>query len=135
MLCFHDLGCPFQDGRRLRIPIPDSRILCFREFLLSKNFMPQRVMSRLSVENFLSHSDENFRRGILYCCINFGYRKSLDRRWGRGVSRNSVGKFLPHSAYNFCRESFTVALISGTEKAWIRGGGSVKIFRRQFFVS
>ncbi len=49
------------------------------------------------------------------------------------MSRYSVGKFLPHSAYNFRRESFLVALISGTETAWIRGGGSVKIFRRQFF--
>ena len=33
-----------------------------------------------SVENFLSHSAENFRRGIRYCCINFGYRKSLEKR-------------------------------------------------------
>ena len=28
-------------------------------------------VSRFSVENYLSHSAENFRRGILYCCINF----------------------------------------------------------------
>ena len=28
-------------------------------------------VSRFSVENFLSHSAENFRRGILYCCIIF----------------------------------------------------------------
>ena len=28
--------------------------------------------------NFLSHSVENFRRGILYCCINFGNLKSLN---------------------------------------------------------
>ena len=39
-------------------------------------------VSRFSVENFLSHSAENFRRGILYCCNNFGYRKSFDK--GRG---------------------------------------------------
>ena len=34
-------------------------------------------------------------------------------------------------------EIFTVALISGTEKVWIRKGGlgSIKIFRRKFFVS
>ena len=31
-------------------------------------------------------------------------------------------------------ESFTVALISGTNKVWIRGG-SIKMFRRKFFVS
>ena len=51
-------------------------------------------VSRFSVENFLSHSAEKFRRGILYCCNNSGYRKSL-----------------------------------------IREGGSIKIFRRKFFVS
>ena len=39
-------------------------------------------VSRFSVENFLSHSAENFRRGILYCCFSFGYRKSLDKRGG-----------------------------------------------------
>ncbi len=32
-------------------------------------------VSRFSVEKFLSHSAEDFRRGLLYCCINF---------WGRG---------------------------------------------------
>ena len=37
---------------------------------------------------FFSHSAENFRRGILYCCNNFGYRKSLDK--GGGVSRFSL---------------------------------------------
>ena len=31
-------------------------------------------------------------------------------------------------------ESFTVALTSGIEKIWIRGG-SIKIFRQKFFVS
>ena len=34
-------------------------------FRVSKNFMLQRVMSRFSVENFLSHSAEKFRKGTL----------------------------------------------------------------------
>ena len=34
---------------------------------------------------FLSHSAESFHRGILWCYINFDYRKSFDKR-GRGVS-------------------------------------------------
>ena len=36
-------------------------------------------MSQFSVENFLSHSTETFRRGNLLCCVseNFGYRKNL----------------------------------------------------------
>ena len=50
---------------------------CFTKFLVSKNFMLTRVMSPFSVENFLSHSTKNILRGILWCFINFGYRKML----------------------------------------------------------
>ena len=32
-------------------------------------------------------------------------------------------------------QSFTLAIISGIEKVWIREGGRIKIFRRSFFVS
>ena len=32
-------------------------------------------------------------------------------------------------------EPFSVLLIAGTEKVWIRQGGSIKTFRRKFFVS
>ena len=42
------------------------------------------LLSRFSVLKTLSHCAEIFRRGILSCCINFGYRKKLERR-GRGV--------------------------------------------------
>ena len=64
-------------------------------FGVSKNFGSRKKIelkrggggvSRLSDENFLSHSAENFRRGILYCCNNFGYRKSLDKGVGGGGS-------------------------------------------------
>ena len=53
---------------------------------------------------------------------------------------------MSHSAENLCRETFTVPLISSTEKVWIRGGGvsrySVEIFlshsaenlRRDYFI-
>ena len=79
-------------------------VLCFRKFPVAKNFMDKRgVVSRFSVENFLSHRAEIFRRGIYYCCINFRYRKSLDRRGGGGVPRFSVETFLSHSAENFRR--------------------------------
>ena len=51
----------------------------------------------------------------------------MDKRGGgggEGVSTFSVKKFLSHSAENFRRvESFSVSLISGIEKVWIRGGG------------
>ena len=54
----------------------------FHYFRVSKNFMLQKVMSGFSVEKFQSHSAEKFCMGILYCCINFGYRKYLDKRGG-----------------------------------------------------
>ena len=99
---------------------------------IEKFWIREGGVSRFSVENFLSHSAEIFRRGSLYCCNNFRYRKKLDKTGGsfkifRGkifcltVPRDSVG------------ESFTVALISGIEKFWIREGGSIKIFSQKFF--
>ena len=36
---------------------------------------------------------------------------------------------------DFVGESFSVALISGTEKIWRRGGGCIKTLRRKFIVS
>ena len=58
-------------------------------------------VSRFSVENFVSHRAETFRRGDLYCCINFGYGKSLDQ--SGGVAIFSVEIFSSHSAENFRR--------------------------------
>ena len=57
---------------------------------------------------------------------------------GRVVLRVSVENFFSHSAKNFRRGGgcFSVSLISGIEKVWIRGGGgNIKIFRRKIFVS
>ena len=54
-------------------------------------------VSRYSVENFFSHSAENFRRGIFYCCINFGYREILDRTRGGNI-KILHRFFLAHSA-------------------------------------
>ena len=77
-------------------------MLCFRKFPVAKKFMVKRGGGRtlFSVEKFLSDIAENFRRGILNCSINFGYRQRLDRR---GVSRFSVENFLSHSVENFRR--------------------------------
>ena len=91
-------------------------------------------ISRFYVEIFLSHTAENFRGGILYCCINFGYQKSLERRGG-GVSRCSVEVFCLTLPKISVREASIVALISGTGKVWIRRGRtsrfSVEIFLSQ----
>ena len=90
-------------------------------------------VSRFSVKIFLSNSVEKFRTGIPYSCIIFGYRKSLWTRRGKGVSKFSIENSLSHRAENLRRESFTVALISGVEKVWRRGGGSIKILREKKF--
>ena len=39
-------------------------------------------VSGFYVENFLSHSAENFRGGTFHCCKNFGYRKTLVKKGG-----------------------------------------------------
>ena len=44
-------------------------------------------VSRFSVESFSFHGAENFGRGILYCCLNFGYREGLDKRGGIKIFR------------------------------------------------
>ena len=44
------------------------------------------------VEFFSSHSAESFHRGILWCFINFGYRKCFDK-CGKGVSKFAVQFF------------------------------------------
>ena len=92
-------------------------------------------VSRFSIENFSSHSAEIFRARIPYCCINFGNRKGLDRK-GRQLQGIPSNIFCLTVPKNSIGESFTVALISGSEKVYGQEGGkSIKIFRRNFFVS
>ena len=69
----------------------------------------------------MSHSAESFRRGILYCCSNFGYRKSLDKKGRYQDFRSKI--FCLTVPKNFVGAAFTVASISVTEKVWRRGGG------------
>ena len=49
------------------------------------------------VEIFLSGSAERLRRGILYCFIDFGYLKGLDKRGG---DSNTPSKFF----FSQCRK-------------------------------
>ena len=108
-------------------------MLCFRKFPVAKKFRDKRGggVSRFSVENFLSHSPESFRRGILYCCINFGYRKSLDKR---------EGEYQDFLSKNFCLtvpkifvgEYFTVAVFSATGKVWRREGAVSRFYVENF---
>ena len=72
----------------------------------------------------MSHSAEYFRRVILSCCFNFGYRKILDKR-GEEYQYFPSKIFCLTEPIIFVGESFPVALISSTEKVWTRGGGGV----------
>ena len=75
----------------------------------------RRGASKFSVENFWSHSAKSFRRGILYCCINFGHRKKLDKRGGEYQDFQSkiFCLIVPKISVG---ETFTVALFLGVKK-------------------
>ncbi len=91
-------------------------------FLYRKSEKVWTRVSRFSVENFLSHSAESFPRGILCCCILFGYRKSLGKRGG-GYQDFPSKVFCLTVPKISVGESFAVALISGTEKVCRRWVG------------
>ncbi len=77
------------------------------------------------------HSAKIFRRVILSCCINFGYRKGLDKRGEyQDFPSENVCLTVPKS---FVGKLLNVALISGTGKTCIRGGG-VSIFSVENFL-
>ena len=89
-------------------------------------------VSRFSVENFLSHSPENFRRGILYCCINFVCRKSFDKR--KGITRVYVEIFLSCIAERLRRGIFYCFIDFGYVKGFgEKGGGDSNTPSKVFF--
>ena len=58
----------------------------------------------------------------------------MDKRGRGGVSRFSIENILSHSAEKFRRGGFfSVSLISGIEKVWIRGGGEYQDFPSKIF--
>ena len=70
--------------------------------------MLQRFMSRFSVDFFLSHSTEKFRRGNFVCFTKFlVWKKNMDKRGGgrKGASQFFVEIFLSHSTELFCRRN------------------------------
>ena len=90
-------------------------------------------VSYFYVENFLSHNGENFRRGILYCCINFGYRKSLEKRGG-SITFLRRNLFVTRYRKTFFANSSVYQKFSGIEYFYA-SEGYVTIFCRNFFVS
>ena len=115
-------------------------VMCFGKFSVAYEFMDKKRggggVSKFSIENFLSHSTETFRRRTFLCCVseNFWKRKSL---WIRGK-----GKYHDFPSKNFCLrvpkkfvgEPFRVSLIAGIEKFSAKRVMS-RIFVEFFFVS
>ena len=95
--------------------------------------MLQRVMSRFSVENFLSHSAEKFRKGIRKgnCVTKAGIKKCYASEGYVTIFRRKV--FCLTVPINFVGEPFSVSLVSGIEKCYA-SEGYVTIFCR-FFLS
>ena len=87
-------------------------------------------VSRYSVENFLCHSAEKFRSGILYFCIKVVYRKSLDKTGGEYQDFPS-NFFLSHSAETLGRGILYCYSTFGYRNCRDKKGG-IKIFRRIF---
>ena len=59
-----------------KIYIGNPSMLCFRKLAVAKKFMEKREgqKSRFSIDKFLSHSTETFRRGTLLCCVSELFR-------------------------------------------------------------
>ena len=71
-----------------------------QNFRVSKTVTFQWVTSRFSVEKFLSHSVETFRRGKLLCCVTRNLlvaRRFMDKREGE-YQDFPLKFFLSHSA-------------------------------------
>ena len=119
-----------------------------------------RRVSSFSIENFLSHSAEKFRRGTLLRCFseNFRLRKSLSIRGEEGrVSSFSVGKILSHSgerirrrwggeyqdvpSKKFCitpesfHRGFLECFLNFSYRISLDKRGGIKRFRRKYFGS
>ena len=106
----------------------------FQKISGSEKFMDKRGggggVSRFSFENFLSHSAENFRRGILYCCNNFGYRKNLDQKGGSiTIFRRSFCLTVPKY---FIGEHFGVSEKFFYRKFSCIGGGGITVLSELF---
>ena len=78
--------------------------------------MHKKRVSLNSVENFLSHGAEKFRKGILLFLRKYLVSKSFMDESGGEVSRFSVEIFWSHIAEKFRRHPFNVSENWGIEK-------------------
>ena len=115
-----------------------ASLQCFRKFGVSKinsttdfYFLCTTFRSKFFVSENWKIS---LRNTSVYQKIS-GSEKFYASERGRGYQDFPSKIFCLTVPKNFAGEPFSVSLISGTEKVWIRGGGSIKISCRKFFVS
>ena len=99
--------------------------------------MLQRVMSRFSVEIFLPQKPKHFAEEAFYAVFQkiSESAKVMEKKEGK-VSIISFERFCLTVPKNAEGEHFSLSLVSGIEKKWMRAWmGSVKTFRRKFLVS
>ena len=98
-------------------------------FRISKSFMLERAMSRLSVEIFLSRIIKTLRRGTLLCFTNFlvsnFFMEKRGRRRRKGVNIKIFrSNFFVTSVENFRRGIFWSLFYFGYRKmSSVREGG------------
>ena len=104
---------------------------------IEKFFASEREgVSHFSVENFLSHSIEKFRWGILRCIVKYRVAKNFLHQSGRGYQISPWKTFCHTVSKGFLGEHFGVYGNFGYRKILcIREGGGITHFRRIFFVT
>ena len=90
-------------------------------------------VSRLFVQNFLSHSTEKFRWGTVRCFRKF--RLSQNFMHKKGISLNSVEKSLSHSADKIRRRTLLCFERIQVSKIFKQKRGEASQFCRKFFLS
>ena len=116
-------------------------VLCFRKFPVTKKFMDKRGgVSRLSVENSLSHSAEkNHREPFCAVIQKISDSEKVYGKEGGRVSRFSFGSFFCLIMLkSFIGKTFCAVFqkISGSEKVYGKERAeSIKIFFRKVFLS
>ena len=101
---------------------------------MEKVRMREGGVSRISVENFLSHSADIFQSGDPFSVSLISGIEKFYAPEGYVTIFDFLLKFFCLTVPNdFVGEPFSVSLISGTERIWIKGGGLSR-FSVEFFL-
>ena len=109
-------------------------MLCFKKFPVAK-FIDKRggEVSRTSVENFLFHSFEKFRRGTLLCFTNFLVSKNVRDKIGGGHHDFPSKIFCLTVPNHFVEEPFCVSESFGNQKTLSLRGENHDFYRNFVF--